>query len=107
MVCSDFFILHKYDEGLFFADYSVREGNCTTGDMRLADFTDDPARNLRSGQLQVCVNGAWGAVCSDTQFGYAEMAVACSHMGFSATGNPYLQKENILCRSLLRYVYSV
>ena len=67
------------------------EGNCTTGDMRLADYTDSPEGSTRSGQLQVCVNEAWGAVCSDPQFGYAEMAVACSHMGFSTTGEFFWQ----------------
>ena len=54
--------------------------------MRLADSTDDPVEKTRSGLLQVCVNGAWGAVCSDAQFGFAEMAVACSNMGFSEKG---------------------
>ena len=55
--------------------------------MRLAQFTDDSVQHTRSGQLQVCVAGAWGAVCDDTQFGFAEMIVACSHiMGFSETG---------------------
>ncbi|CAI8021725.1 Fibrillin-2 [Geodia barretti] len=80
-------------------DYSVGEGDCTTGDMRLADFTDSPEGATRSGQLQVCVNGAWGAVCSDTQFGYAEMVVACSHMGFSTT-DPVL-KNPIIAPDLL------
>ena len=58
--------------------------------MRLAQFTDDSVQHTRSGQLQVCVAGAWGAVCDDTQFGFAEMIVACSHiMGFSETGIQY------------------
>ena len=30
--------------------------------------------------------GAWGAVCSDSRFGIAEMTVACRNMGFLERG---------------------
>ena len=71
---------------LFSIDYSTKEGNCSSGDMRLNDFVDDPFEHTRQGLLQICVNNAWGAVCSDIQFGITEMAVACKSMGFSDQG---------------------
>lgn len=55
--------------------------------MRLLEYTDDISDHTRQGQLQICINNAWGGVCSDVQFGYTEMAVACKHMGFSYQGN--------------------
>ena len=47
--------------------------------MRLAEFTDD--QTSRQGTLQICINNAWGAVCSDPRFGVAEAQVACQQAG--------------------------
>ena len=49
--------------------------------MRLANFTDDPDEATREGTLQICINSAWGAVCSDPRFGLTEAQVACQQAG--------------------------
>ena len=67
-------------------DPSVENGNCSTGDIRLVNYSDDLESDTRHGTLQVCLNNAWGGVCSDIQFGNTEMAVACRHMGFLNQG---------------------
>ena len=59
---------------------------CVTGDVRLANFTDDPERATREGRLEVCINSAWGAVCDDLHLGPPEAAVACRQMNFSEEG---------------------
>ena len=49
--------------------------------MRLANFSDDPDEATRQGILQICINSAWGAVCSDDPFGLSEVQVACQQAG--------------------------
>lgn len=88
-----------------FLDYSIPGANCTNGDIRLADYIDDPVANTRSGQLQVCVNGAWGAICSDNYFGYVEMAVACRHMNFSDKGVLEVFKYDVYTRLFCRHSF--
>ena len=58
---------------------STQYAECVNGDVRLADFTDD--QTSRQGTLQICINNAWGAVCSDPRFGVAEAQVACQQAG--------------------------
>ena len=58
--------------------------------MRLADPSVDEVGYTKEGTLEVCINNAWGGVCSDIQFGNTEMAVACRHIGFSAQSKPVL-----------------
>ena len=54
--------------------------NCTTGDVRLVGSADGD-----EGRLEVCVNGAWGTVCSD-QFDTNDASVACQMLeGFNGT----------------------
>ena len=52
---------------------------CANGDVRLAAFTDGDTS--RQGTLQICINSAWGGVCSDPRFGVAEAQVACQQAG--------------------------
>ena len=52
---------------------------CVSGEVRLASFTDD--QTSRQGTLQICINNAWGGVCSDPRFGVAEAQVACQQAG--------------------------
>ena len=59
---------------------------CVTGDVRLASSTDDAASATREGELEVCVNDAWGAVCADQFFQLPEAAVACRQLNFSSKG---------------------
>ena len=66
-----------------------------TGDMRLEEASDDVEEGTREGQLQVCINHAWGGVCSDVQFGYTEMAIACRHMGFSEQGMRFIFQNSL------------
>ena len=44
-------------------------GNCTTGEVRLADSTEDIIFSTMNGRLEICINDAWGAVCNDDLFG--------------------------------------
>ena len=65
------------------AAISTMNGNCRTGEARLANSSTSEAAGLgiREGRLEVCVNNAWGAVCSDDRFGVAEAYVACNQVG--------------------------
>ena len=56
-------------------------GDCSTGQARLAQSTTDPAQNTRTGTLQICLNNAWGWVCSDNLFSIRDAEVACQHAG--------------------------
>ena len=67
-------------------DISVEAEECEDGEIRLASYTDNHDQFTRHGALQICINRAWGAVCSDIYFGDTEMAVICRQMGFSDKG---------------------
>ena len=60
---------------LFSVDVDTTFSNCTTGDMRLVGSDDG-----HEGRLEVCVNSAWGTVCSDN-FDSSDAAVACEALG--------------------------
>ena len=63
--------------------------NCTTGDMRLVGSDDE-------GRLEVCVNSAWGAVCSDN-FDSSDAAVACEALGgFRGSGELHTSLRHIV-----------
>ena len=56
----------------------VEESECATGDVRVVGSGE--------GRLEVCVNSAWGTVCSD-QFDENDAYVACGAIeGFNRTG---------------------
>ena len=62
-------------------DFDTEASNCTTGDMRLVGSDDGD-----DGRLEVCVNSAWGTVCSD-EFDSSDAAVACEALGgYSGSG---------------------
>ena len=63
-----------------FSDQETEMENCTQADVRLQD-----GPNVREGRLEICINKAWGTVCS-TQFSDDDAAVACSQMKFERTG---------------------
>ena len=83
------FCLLKYPDKVFayFADSSTEFANCTLGDVELTDFTDNSEEGSRQGVLQICINNAWGTVCSDNYFDNTDAEVFCNTLvGFNATG---------------------
>ena len=61
-------------------------GHCSTGDIRLSNYTEDMLSLTRAGLLEVCINNAWGTVC-DSSFDTLDATVACAQLeGFSSTG---------------------
>ena len=59
----------------------VEASNCSTGNVRLVGSGDGD-----EGRLEVCVNRAWGTVCSD-EFDTADASVACQSLnGFNGNG---------------------
>ena len=55
--------------------------------MRLANFTDDPDEATRQGTMQICINSAWGTVCSDDLFDMTDAEVFCEELeGFQRHG---------------------
>ena len=55
--------------------------DCETGELRLANSTNDPLQNTTRGTLQICINHAWGGVCNDGLFGIDDAQVACQQVG--------------------------
>ena len=60
---------------------STPHADCETGELRLANSTDDPLQNITRGTLQICINHAWGGVCNDDLFGIDDAQVACQQAG--------------------------
>ena len=66
---------------------STEAAECEIGDVRLANFTDDPDEATRKGILQICINNAWGTVCSDDFFDTMDAEVFCEELkGFQRDG---------------------
>ena len=63
--------------------------------MRLANFIDDPDEATRQGTMQICINSAWGTVCSDDFFDEIEAEVFCEQLeGFQRDGEDASTKNN-------------
>ena len=63
-------------------------GNCTTGEVRFVDLTDNPEEDSQQGTIQICVNNAWGFICDDDYFDDTDASVFCGQLrGFASTGN--------------------
>ena len=54
--------------------------NCTNGDVRLQN-----GFNAREGNVEVCVDGFWGTVCSN-YWDSREATVVCKQLGFMNSG---------------------
>ena len=66
---------------------STEAAECESGEVRLANFTDDPDEATREGTMQICINNAWGTVCSDTLFDTTDTQVFCEQLdGFQRDG---------------------
>ena len=69
-------------------DPSTEFADCTTGEVRLTDFSDNSEEDSRQGTIQICVNNAWGSVCSDHFFDNTDAAVFCGQLpGFKTDGS--------------------
>ena len=72
---------------LYFSASTTEEAECETGTVRLTNFTDDTDENSRQGTMQICINSAWGDVCSDNFFDTTDAEVFCEQLdGFNRTG---------------------
>ena len=60
-----------------YAEASTLLSSCKDGEVQLTGGT-----NSTLGRLQVCINRAWGTVCS-TKFGTNEAEVVCQQLGFA------------------------
>ena len=59
----------------------LEAANCTTGEHRLVNGT-----NPLEGRVEICINNAWGTVCS-TSFSGDEAEVICRNLGYLPPGN--------------------
>ena len=59
--------------------------SCTNGAVRLTD-----GLIATEGTVEVCYNGGWTTVCSDSNWGYQEAFVVCRQLGYPATGMNYI-----------------
>ena len=83
---------------LFYADPSTEMANCSTGEVRLVGSGDGD-----EGRLEVCVNNAWGTVCSDG-FDSSDAAVACEALGgFDGSGQSLYVYCNFFSQYMLLY----
>ena len=53
---------------------------CSRGDIRLQD-----GLTVREGRVEVCINQAWGSICSD-QFTEVDAGVVCTQLSFERNG---------------------
>ena len=76
-----FFEFHLYVLLIYvFSIASTTIRSCTHGELRLVG-----GPNIRQGRLEICVNKAWGSVCSSGFFD-EDAAVACAQMNFEREG---------------------
>uniref|UniRef100_A0A1X7V0V9 SRCR domain-containing protein n=1 Tax=Amphimedon queenslandica TaxID=400682 RepID=A0A1X7V0V9_AMPQE len=67
------------DAGLLCQEF-VEQTNCTNGEVRLVDGND-----LHEGRVEVCINEAWGAVCS-YYWDISDSNVICKQLGYLPLG---------------------
>ena len=73
----------------FTADVASIDTNCTDGEVRLVN-----GDNVLEGRLEICINRAWGTVCSDG-FSEDDAHVVCKGIGpFNGT---HFLIELLLC----------
>ena len=72
--------------------------NCTNGDLRLQN-----GLNTREGKVEVCVDGFWGTVCSNS-WDSREASVVCKQLGFMNSG--IVQYPIYLCHYNMYYIFT-
>lgn len=65
----------------FFTCVCVCDAGCNDGDVRLLNGT-----SLQSGRVEVCYDGVWGTVCSNS-WQPLDAGVVCRQLGFSSKGH--------------------
>ena len=74
--------------------------NCSHGDIKLAG-----GKSSNEGDLQICVNGTWGYICSWNWYYwynvYSNVNVVCRQFGYTA---PQLQCKILLINAILDYI---
>ena len=86
-MCIENFKFCKLAIVFFFAADSTKFAECAIGDVKFINFTDDVEEGSRQGVLQICINNAWGAICSDNYFGNTDAEVFCNLLvGFNSSG---------------------
>ena len=71
----------------YFAAHLTEFADCSMGDVKLTNFTNDVDEGSRQGILQICINNAWGTICGDNFFDNADAEVFCnSLLGFNSSG---------------------
>ena len=58
-------------------------GNCEHGDLRLVNGS-----NVLEGRVEICINNAWGTVCTDDA-SEDDVTVICAQMGQLPLSNTY------------------
>ena len=58
-----------------FLDAATRIGDCTNGDVRLTGGS-----NILEGIVEICINNAWGTVCTDS-ISEDDVEVICRQVG--------------------------
>ena len=59
---------------------SVKQANCTNGEVRLVDGSGP-----HEGRVEICVNEAWGTICSDSWNSF-DAKVVCRQLGYTSIG---------------------
>ena len=59
---------------------SVKKANCTNGEVRLVGGSGP-----HEGTVEVCVNEAWGAICSNSWSSF-DAKVVCRQLGYTSIG---------------------
>jgi len=70
---------------------------CSDGDLRLVNGSVP-----YEGRLEICLNEVWGTIC-DTNWGSTQASIACSSLGFSASG----KSSFILGSTAVMLVYNI
>ncbi len=90
----------------FSPDVSTPSGNCNEGEVRLMGGV-----NITQGRLEICVNDAWGTVCSN-RFGTNEAVVVCRQLQFSESSESgsciYINNDSLskLCVGVISIIGS-